>query len=252
MSELPLLHQVAIVTGAGRGIGRGVALALAAAGADVVVHYHESADLAQATAAEIRNRGRRAALVAADLQDPTAAQTIVAAALAALGRLDILVNNAAIFADTPALEIALAEWERVQAINLRAPFLLCQAAAREMLARQGGVMVNIASGGGISVYPGYETGAHYAAAKAGLVMVTKRLAREWAPRIRVNCLTPGIIDSKPTPMPEEQKRRWVPQIPLARVGTLADIANVVVFLCTDQSAYITGQVINVDGGIVMR
>ena len=247
----PLEGKVALVTGAARGIGRGIALALARNGASIVLHYHNSAQYVDEVCRAIEAQDVGAAAVQADLRDVSAAREIVDAALEAFGAVDILVNNAGVFSGKPALEITPEEWQRVHAINLQSPFLLCQAAAGVMQARRGGVILNIASGGGLSPDPAYATGAHYATAKAGLVMLTKRLAREWAPEIRVNCIAPGMVDSKPKPLPTSWQRKIMPHIPLDRIGSVEDIAQAAVFLCSDQSAYMTGQIINVDGGILM-
>lgn len=246
-----LAGRAAIVTGAARGIGKGIALALAREGVRIVLHYYRSERQAVAVSREIEALGVEVAVVRADLREVSAAQEIVAAALDSFGGVDILVNNAGVFSSKPALEISPEDWQRVHKINLQSPFLLCQAAAPEMRARNGGVMLNIASGGGLSPHPAYDTGAHYASAKAGLIMLTKRLAHEWAPEIRVNCIAPGMIDSKPKPLPDSWKLRILPHIPLERIGTVADIAHAAVFLCSDHSGYMTGQVINVDGGILM-
>ncbi len=248
---IDLSDKVAVVTGAARGIGRGIALALAEAGASVAVHYNESEQFVDSVCETVRGYGRQAVPVRADLRDPQSGARIVEQAYASFGRIDILVNNAAVFKVTPALELTQEEWDWLHAINLRTPFFLCQAAGRCMLAQGRGVLVNIASGGGLSVYPGYETAAHYASAKAGLVMLTRRLAREWAPTVRVNCVTPGIVDSKPEPMPAREREENARRIPLRRVGRIEDIARVVTFLCSDGAAYMTGQVVNVDGGLVM-
>ncbi len=247
----PLEDKVALVTGAARGIGKAIALALAHNGAHIVLHYNRSEQLAEATSRAIAAQGARVAQIQADLQDLSAAHEIVAAAIEVFGKVDILVNNAGVFSSKPALEITQRDWQRMHAINLQSPFLLCQEAARVMQMHTGGVILNIASGGGISPHPAYEVGAHYATAKAGLVMLTKRLAHEWAPDIRVNCLAPGMIDSKATPLPDARKHKVMPHIPLSRIGTVEDVAAAAVFLCSDQSAYMTGQVINVDGGILM-
>ena len=247
----PLEGKVAIVTGAARGIGKGIALALARRGAHIVLHYNASERHVDAACREIEAHGVRVTTVRADLRKESAAHKIVSAAVDAFGAVDVLVNNAGVFSSKPALEISPEDWQRVHMINLQSPFLLCQAAARVMLAQRRGVILNIASGGGISPHPAYATGAHYASAKAGLIMLTKRLALEWAPHVRVNCIAPGMIDSKPTPLPESWKRKIMPHIPLDRIGSVDDIAQVAVFLCSDQSAYMTGQVISVDGGILM-
>lgn len=242
---------MAIITGAARGIGRAIALALARNGCHIVLHYNASAQDAAEACSLMESLGVRVTPVQADLQQTAAAQEIVAAALEAFGTIDVLVNNAGVFSAKPTMEITPTDWQRVHAINLQSPFLLCQAAARIMLEWQSGVILNIASGGGLSPHPAYETGAHYATAKAALVMLTKRLAQEWAPAIRVNCIAPGIIDSGKTALPENWKRKIMPHIPLDRIGSVEDIAEAAVFLCSDQSAYVTGQVINVDGGVLM-
>lgn len=246
-----LAGRTAIVTGAARGIGKGIALALARNGAHIVLHYHKSEQKVAAVSDELAALGVRVAPVKADLREESAAQAVMTAALEAFGNVDILVNSAGVFSSKPALDIALADWQRVHMINLHSPFMLCQSVAPIMQEQGSGVILNIASGGGLSPHPAYATGAHYASAKAGLIMLTKRLAHEWAPEIRVNCITPGMIDSKPTPLPENWKRKILPHIPLERIGTVEDIAQAAVFLCSEQSAYMTGQVINVDGGILM-
>ena len=229
MSQL-LAGKVAIVTGAARGIGKAIALALARNGAHIALHYNASAAAAEAVCREIQAHGVRAAQIQADLAEAPAAQTIVAATLDAYGTIDILVNNAGVFSSRAALEITPAQWQRVHMVNLQSPFLLCQAAARAMQAQQGGVMLNIASGGGLSPHPAYATGAHYATAKAGLIMLTKRLAHEWAPDIRVNCITPGIIDSDLVrPLPDSWKQKVTPHIPLDRIGAVDDVAEAAVF-----------------------
>ncbi len=216
-----------------------------------MVHYHRSAQRAEGVRREVEAEGVDAALVQADLRDEAAAAQIVADALDAFGGVDILVNNAGVFSGKAAANITAEDWRRVHAVNLLSPFLLCQAASDAMRKRGGGVILNVASGGGISPNPAYATGAHYATAKAGLIMLTKRLALEWAPQIRVNCLAPGMIDSKPTPLPEAWRKKILPHVPLDRIGTVQDVAGVAVFLCSDHSAYMTGQIINVDGGILM-
>lgn len=243
--------KVAVVTGAARGIGKAIALALARNGCHVVAHFNASMQAAEEVRGAIEAHGVCATLVQADLRQTAAPQTIVSAALEAHGTVDILVNNAGVFSAKATLNITLQDWQRVHAINLQSPFLVSQAAARVMLDQQGGVMLNIASGGGLNPHPAYDTGAHYATAKAALVMLTKRLAQEWAPTIRVNCIAPGVIESGKTALPEDWKRRILPHIPLHRIGSVDDISEAAVFLCSDRSAYMTGQIVNVDGGILM-
>jgi 3-oxoacyl-[acyl-carrier protein] reductase len=251
MASYPSLHgRTALVTGAGRGIGRAIALALAEQGARVGIHYNRSEAGAREVAAAVRERGGEAGLFRADLADPEQVRGLFAEFEARFGTPDILVNNAAIFTRTPALQLSVEEWRRVVDVNLSAVLWCCQAAARLMLARpEGGVIVNLASGGGLHPRPGYDLSAAYAASKAGVIMLTRRLALEWAPRIRVNAVAPGIIDSRPRPMRAEVRDEFSRLIPLGRVGTPEEVAAVVVFLASDEARYITGQTIVVDGGI---
>ena len=167
------------------------------------------------------------------------------------GRLDILVNNAGVFSRVPLLEVAEAHWDRVLDVNLKGTFLCAQAAARVMLAQQSGVIVNLASGGGLSPRPGYETSAPYAASKAGVIMLTRRLALELAPHVRVNAVAPGIVESRPGWSEDVRKRLGAVSL-LRRVGTPEAVANAVVFLVSDDAATITGHTLVVDGGTVLR
>ncbi len=251
MAIYPSLRgRTALVTGAGRGIGRAIALALAEQGVRVGVHFGRSEAGAREVAAAVRALGGEVELFRADLADPEAVGRLFGDVEARFGRLDILVNNAAVFTRTPALELSAGEWRHILDVNLSAVFFCCQAAARLMLVRpEGGVIVNLASGGGLHPRPGYDLSAAYAASKAGVIMLTRRLALEWAPRIRVNAVAPGIIDSKPRPMRAEVRDRFARLIPLGRVGTPEEVATVVVFLASDEARYITGQTIVVDGGI---
>lgn len=214
------------------------------------MHFNRSEAGARKVAAAIRALGVEAELFQADLADHDQVRRLFADLEGRFGGLDILVNNAAVFTRTPALELSAEEWRHVLDVNLSAVFFCCQAAARLMLARPaGGVIVNLASGGGLHPRPGYDPSAAYAASKAGVVMLTRRLALEWAPKIRVNAVAPGIIDSKPSPMRAEVRERFARLIPLGRVGTPEEVAAVVVFLASDEARYITGQTIVVDGGI---
>ncbi len=251
MANYPSLQgRTALVTGAGRGIGRAIALALAEQGVRVGIHFNRSEAGAREVAAAVRVSGGQAELFRADLADVGEVQRLFALVEARFGALDILVNNAAVFTRTPALQLSTEEWHRVLNVNLSAVFLCCQAAARLMLDRSGGgVIVNIASGGGLHPRPGYEPSAAYAAAKAGVIMLTRRLALEWAPRIRVNAVAPGIIDSKPGPMRSEVRAEFGRLIPMGRVGTPEEVAAAVVFLVSDEARYITGQTLVVDGGL---
>ncbi|MFQ6058080.1 MAG: SDR family NAD(P)-dependent oxidoreductase [Anaerolineae bacterium] len=244
-----LKDKVALVTGAGRGIGREIALALAQEGAHVAVNYAHSAEGAQATMEEAMALGVRAIAVQADVSRADQVKAMVQRVVDELGRLDILVNNAAVFSSKPLFEVSEALWDEILAVNLKGAFLCAQAAARVMLEQGSGVIVNIASGGGLEPYPGYKVSAPYAASKAGVVMLTRVLARELAPQVRVNCVAPGIIDSKAQPMPQAVREKFSALTPLGRVGEPADIASVVVFLASNESRFMTGQTLSVDGGL---
>src|SRR5205807_8110820 len=178
-------------------------------------------------------------------------QILVAEAQRAFGRLDVLVNRVGVFRRAPLLDVTEALWDHVLGINLKGAFLCAQAAARLMTAQGSGVIVNLASGGGLSPRPGYETSAPYAASKAGVVMLTRRLALELAPHIRVNAVAPGVIESRPDWTEGSRKRLGAVAL-LRRVGTPDAVANAVVFLVTDDAASITGHTLVVDGGTVLR
>ncbi|TMI91618.1 MAG: glucose 1-dehydrogenase [Bacillati bacterium ANGP1] len=246
-----LTGKVALVTGAGRGIGRAIAKALAQEGASLVLHHLESAQGA-AEAAEAAGRLGVPTLVArADVSLAAAVRNMFEEIHRTFGRLDILVNNAGVFSRVPLLEVAEAHWDRVLDVNLKGTFLCAQAAARVMLAQQSGVIVNLASGGGLSPRPGYETSAPYAASKAGVIMLTRRLALELAPHVRVNAVAPGIVESRPGWSEDVRKRLGAVSL-LRRVGTPEAVANAVVFLVSDDAATITGHTLVVDGGTVLR
>jgi NAD(P)-dependent dehydrogenase (short-subunit alcohol dehydrogenase family) len=243
-----LRGKVAAVTGATRGIGRAIALALAAEGADVLVHGRD-AGAGRAVAAAIEGLGRRAAWHAADLGDAGAGAGVAAAARAAFGRLDVLVNNAGLFQRRPALELSEAEWDRILDVNLRGAFFCAQAAARAMRDQGGGgVIVNVASDAAWS--GGINPCAHYAASKAGMVSFTRSLAKELAPfGIRVNAIAPGLITTDMggtagATLPDLR-------IPLGREGTPEEVAAVVVFLASDEASYVTGANLNLSGGLVL-
>jgi 3-oxoacyl-[acyl-carrier protein] reductase len=238
-----------LITGGGRGLGRAIALAFAAEGASLVVSYAQSVDGARETVRAAEARGVRAVALPADLRQKAQAAGLVGAATAALGGLDILVNNAAIFSQKPLLETDDALWDEILAINLTAPFVCARAAAPTLLAG-GGAIINLASGGGLHPRPGYEVSPAYAAAKAGLIMLSRRLALELGPAVRVNCIAPGVIDSKPRPMPRPLRDRFAAATPLGRVGEPSNVADAAVFLASEESAFVTGQVLSVDGGLL--
>ncbi len=243
--------KVALVTGSGRGLGRAIAKALAQEGASLVLNYHKSDAGAREAAAEAAKFGGRAIVVRGDVSRASEVRILFAEAQRAFGRLDILVNNAGVFSRVPLLEVTEALWDDVLGTNLKGTFLCAQAAARLMTAQQAGVIVNLASGGGLSPRPGYETSAPYAASKAGVIMLTRRLALELAPAIRVNAVAPGIIESRPDWSEESRKRLGAASL-LGRVGAPEAIANAVVFLASDDAASITGHTLVVDGGVVLR
>jgi 3-oxoacyl-[acyl-carrier protein] reductase len=244
-----LAGKNALVTGAGRGLGRAIALAFAAEGANVALSYEASKAGAESVAREAERLGVRALAVRADLARREDVTALVSTALEVFGGLDVLVNNAGLFSARPLLETDDELWDRLLAVNLTAPFLCSRAVAPAMLAG-GGTIIMLASGGGQHPRPGYDTSPGYAASKGGLIMLARRLALELAPSIRVNCLAPGVIDSKPRPMSDAARARFAAAAPLRRVGDVGDIADAAVFLASDESDFITGQVLNVDGGLL--
>ena len=231
----------ALVTGGSRGIGRAIALELAAAGAEVVVGYHSGAEEAAEVAREAGGEAVRA-----DVSDPEQAAALVEAA----GELDLLVNNAGITRDGLIARMSDEDWRAVLDTNLSGAFHTCRAAARSMMRRRSGSIVNVTSVVGLHGNPGQT---NYAAAKAGLVGFTKALARELASRgVRVNAVAPGYVESRLTDvLPEEVQQAILGNTPLGRFGSPRDVAGAVRFLCSDEAAFITGEVLLVDGGLGM-
>lgn len=243
--------KIALVTGAGRGIGRAIAKALAQEGASLVINYRESERGARDAAEDAARFGGRAVAVRADVSRAEDVRSLFDEVRRTFGRLDILVNNAAVFSRVPLAEVTEAHWDQVLGVNLKGTFLCAQAAAPMMLTQQSGVIINLASGGGLTPRPGYETSAPYAASKAGVIMLTRRLALDLAPHVRVNAVAPGIIESRPGW--SEASRKRLAAVPLLkRVGAPESVANAVVFLASDDAASITGHVLSVDGGVVLR
>ena len=242
-----LAGRAAIVTGGGQGIGREIALELARAGADVAVNYHVEPERADATVADLAALGVRAIAVAGDVGRAADAARMMDAVLAHFGRLDILVNNAGIQTWTPFLDVTEDEWDRVIRTNLKGCFLCSQAAARHMRGA-GGVIVNIGSGCNKVPFPGLVA---YTASKGGIEMLTKVAAVELAPHcIRVNCVAPGAIEIERTRLEmDDYAGTWGSVTPLGRVGTPGDVARAVRFLASDDSAFVTGQTLWVDGGL---
>lgn len=242
-------QRIAFVTGASRGIGRACALALARAGHDVAVAAR-NLDKLEETAAEIRALERRAFVAALDLANPASIQEALSRTAKEFGRVDILVNNAAVTKDGLALRMKREDFESVIATNLTGAFLACQQVMHGMLKERWGRMINIASVVGQSGNPGQ---ANYVASKAGLIGLTKSLAQELASRnITVNAIAPGFIETDMTAvLSAEVRDAMLARIPLKRFGTAEDVAAAVRFLASDEAGYITGHVLNVNGGLYM-
>jgi len=238
-----LAGKTALVTGGAVRVGRAIALELARAGADVAVGYHRSAAAARATARDIKALGVRAVALRADVGRPAEARRLVAEAARRLGRLDVLVNNAAVFFRTPLATTTPAQFDRLMAVNLRGAFFCSQAAARVMRRQGRGRIINIADVGAARAWPGYIP---YGISKAGVVMLTKGLAAALAPRIQVNAVGPGMV-LLPEGFPRESGKRLAARIPMRRSGAPEDVAAAVRFFATCP-AYITGQILFVDGG----
>ena len=240
----------ALVTGASRGIGRAVALAFAAEGASVALNFAGNVAAAEAVRAEIESAGGKAILVPADVSDENAVEDMVKTVTEAFGSIDILVNNAGITRDGLLLRMKEEDWDAVLNTNLKGVFLCTKAVSKFMMKKRYGRIVNMASVVGVT---GNASQANYAAAKAGVIGFTKAMAKELARRgITVNAIAPGFIRSDMTDvLPDKVKEAMLAEIPLGRAGEPADVAKAALFLASDQAAYITGQVLKVDGGMVM-
>jgi 3-oxoacyl-[acyl-carrier protein] reductase len=245
-----LENRVALVTGSSRGIGRSVALELARNGAAVAVTYAKEAQAAGAVAQEIRSAGGTAVVAQADVSVPAEAIAMVEAVTRDLGPVDILVNNAGITRDSLLLRMKEEDWDRVLSVNLGGVFNCTKVALRSMIKRRQGRIVNVSSIVGLT---GNQGQANYSAAKAGIIGFTRSIAREVASRgITANVVAPGYIDTEMTEgLPEDAKERMMAQIPLGRFGSPDDVARAVLFFASDLSSYVTGQVLVVDGGMVM-
>ena len=242
--------KVALVTGASRGIGRAIAVALAKAGASVAVNYAGNAAAAEETLKMIEDAGSKGMLVKADVADGTQVDAMVKSVAAEFGQIDILVNNAGITRDGLLMRMKDEDWDKVIDTNLKGVFYCTKAVSRLMMKKRYGRIVNMSSVVGLTGNAGQT---NYAAAKSGILGFSKSAARELATRgITVNMVAPGFIATDMTAvLPEEVKTKMEADIPLGRVGTPEDIAETVLFLVSDNASYITGQVINVDGGMVM-
>ena len=246
---MSLEGKVALVTGSGRGIGREIALLLAGRGADLVITDIDETSAVK-VAEEVRETGRKAIGVRSDVSNAADVEALFKKAVDEFGRLDILVNNAGITRDTLLVRMKEEDWDAVLAVNLKGAFLCTRAAAKIMMRQRSGRIINISSVIGLVGNVGQ---ANYAASKAGLLGLTKSAARELAPRgVTVNAVTPGFIQTEMTArLPEEVKTSLMNAVPLKKLGEPRDVAELIAFLAGNGADYITGQVIGVDGGMVM-
>jgi len=247
---IDLSGKSAVVTGGSRGIGRAIAIRLATQGADVAFSYRGNEAAAKEAAASIEALGRRALPVQADVSDPDAADALVKAALEAFGKVDILVNNAGITRDDLIMRMSLDDWRSVLETNLFGAFYCIKAVTRPMLKAKSGRIINITS---VSGQAGQIGQANYSSAKAGLIGLTKATARELASRsITCNAVAPGFVLTELTQdLPENLMKQLTDATPLGRFGTTEEIAAAVAFLASDEAAFVTGQILGVDGGLVM-
>jgi len=247
---IDLTGKAALVTGGSRGIGRAIALRLARQGADIAFMDRGSPEVAAQTRADVEALGRRAIFFAGDVTDPEACAAFVQAALDAYGKVDILVNNAGITRDDLVMRMGIDDWKTVLEVNLFGAFYCTKAVLRPMLKARAGRIINMSS---VSGQAGQAGQANYSSSKAGLIGLTKAVAREVASRgITANAVAPGFIVTELTKdLPAALKDELIKRTPLARFGSTEDIANAVAFLASDEAGYITGQVLAVDGGLVM-
>ena len=246
---MSLQDQVAIVTGSGGGLGEAIAKKLASLGADLVIN-DVNAEGAERVAADIRGMGRRALVAVGSVTSAEDIEKMVEAVMAEFGKIDILVNNAGITKDGLILRMKEEQWDLVLAINLKGAFLCTKAVARPMMKAEYGRIVNIASVAGVGGNAGQ---ANYSASKGGLISLTKTTAQEFASRnITCNAVAPGFIETMMTEvLPQEVRDMWLTRVPLGRPGQPEDVANVVAFLASVEAGYVTGQCVNIDGGLIM-
>jgi 3-oxoacyl-[acyl-carrier protein] reductase/pteridine reductase len=242
MSNQSLVGKSALVTGGARRIGRGIALALAEAGADVAITFRTSREDASETVRCIEALGRRALAVECDVRSEASVRAAVAATVGRFGRLDLLVNNAAVFESAPLDSLTLEQWDAVFEINARGPFLMAREALAHLRAAEGRI-VNIGSLGGMKAWAGH---AHYCASKAALHMLTQAMAKAFAPEVSVNCVAPGWIELDGDP--SGPAKHFAAKTPMRRNGSVEDVAQAVLFFAAGPH-FVTGQVLAVDGGL---
>ncbi len=240
--------KTALITGSSRGLGRAIAEKLGKLGANVVLTG--TSDTVLKTASELEAMGVKVAATVGDVRNANDVKAMIAKAVDKFGGVDILVNNAGITKDKPMAMMSEDDWDTVLDINLKGCFLCTKAAAKLMIKNKYGRIINVSSVAGAYGNPGQ---ANYSASKGGMIGLTKTTAKELAPRgITCNAVTPGLIESDMTEiLPEDLKQKYLDKIALGRFGTPEDVANVVAFLASDEAGYVTGQVIDIDGGLVM-
>ena len=245
-----LKGKTAVITGSGRGIGKSIALKLASHGANIVINDIPSSDYADETCEEAKKLGVECIVVKGDVRNTEDVQKLVSETMDKFGHIDIFVNNAGITRDGLMIRMSEDDWDLVMDINLKGAFNCIKAVARPIMKQRSGAIINMASIVGVMGNPGQ---ANYVASKAGLIGLTKTTAKEFASRgIRCNAVAPGFIRSAMTDvLSDDVKKKYLDSIPLGEFGETENIADVVAFLASDMSKYVTGQVINVDGGLVM-
>jgi NAD(P)-dependent dehydrogenase (short-subunit alcohol dehydrogenase family) len=245
MPTLPLTGKSALVTGGARRIGREIALTLARAGADVAITYRNSQTEAAQTADEIMALGQRSEKIPCDVRSEPSVGHAIATTVQAFGRLDILVNNAAVFASADLATLALDEWDAVFETNTRGPFLVSRETLPHLRASQG-CIINIGSLGGVRAWAGH---AHYCSSKAALHMLTQAMAKAFAPDVRVNCVAPGFIELEDSPIESAAEAgRFASRTPLRRNGSASEVAQAVLYFAA-HAPFTTGQILTIDGGL---
>ena len=246
-----ITNKVAVVTGSSRGIGAGIAQLLAAQGAKVVVNHRNSSDGAEAVVAAIKDKGGEAVAIQADVSNGSQAEALIKSTIDTFGQIDILVNNAGTTRDKLIMKMKDEDWDVVLSSNLSSVYNCSKAVVRPMMKKRSGRIINITSVVGLTGQAGQT---NYAASKAGIIGFTKSLAKEVGSRnITVNAIAPGFIPTALTDvLPEQQIQAIIETTPVGRLGTIEEVAAAVLFLASDEAAFITGQVLSVDGGLVMQ